>query len=94
MTKHGQIDNTKAYFVISEDNMPQISIPSYPPSYRSLQNFQDAVNENTMVVPGTNTDLGYAALAMNISNFKTANGGTYIVPISSGGRPIELTPIG
>ena len=57
----GQIGNIKAYFVISESKIPKISTPNSPPNYASLQLFQDTIDEKSMVVPVTNTDLGHTA---------------------------------
>ena len=73
MTKQTQIDNIKACFVISSNNVPKISTPNAPPNYTLLQAFQDALNINNMIVPAPNTELGHTALTMKKLHFTTAH---------------------
>ena len=87
MTSQAQIDNIKAYFVHTTDEIPKISTASDPPTFTSLQAFQDAINANAMAVPAPDTDLGHAALTMKTSHFTVANGGAYTDPTSPGTSP-------
>ena len=87
MTSQAQIDNIKAYFVHTIDEFPKISTASDPPTFTSLQAFQDAINANAMAVLAPDTDLGHAALIMKTSHFTVANGGAYTDPTSPGTSP-------
>ena len=87
MTSQAHIDNIKAYFVHTTDEIPKISTASDPPTFTSLQAFQDAINTNVMAVPAPDTDLGHAALTMKSSHFTVANGGAYTDPTSPGTSP-------
>lgn len=51
MTSQDQIDNIATYFVNTTDEMLKISTASDPPTFTSLQDFQDAINANAMAVP-------------------------------------------
>ena len=88
-----QIDNIAAYFVNTTDEMPKISTVSDPPTFTSLQDFQDTINANTMSVPAPGTDFGHAALTMKNSHFTAANGSAYMDPTSPGTSPINPNTI-
>ena len=94
MTSQIQIDNVKVYLVISSNNMSKISTPNAPPNYTPLQTFRDVINENSIVVPAPNTEVGHTALTMKKTHFNTANSGTYTDLISPGDRPSKPTTTG
>ena len=53
----------------------------------SLQEIQDAINENTMAAPSPDTDIGHASLTVKTSHVTTANGSTYTDHVSPGTSP-------
>ena len=84
MTSHAQIDNIKAYFVYTTENVSKISTASSLPNYTFLQVFQDSINKNEMAVPVPDIDIGHAVLTMKTAHFTAANKSTYTDPVSSG----------
>ena len=54
-------------FIIAYKDIPNISTPNEPSNYTSLKLFQDIINENMMVLPTPNTELGHKALRMKNS---------------------------
>ena len=52
--------------------------------HQQLQALQDALNENIMAVPASNTELEHVSLTMKKAYFTTANIGTYTDLISLG----------
>lgn len=94
ITSQTHIDNLKAYFVISSNDIPKISTPNTPPNYTLIHSFQVAINENVIALPAPNIHLGHASLTMKKVHFTTANSGTYTYPISPGDIPRKPTATG
>ena len=89
MTSQSQIDNIRAYFPYTNEDMPKISTVDSPPNYTSILAFQNAANENAMAVPAPNTDLGHGYLTMKQAHFNTANTATYNPPTDPGTKPTK-----
>ena len=64
MTSQSQIDNIVGLFKVKEHNIPHISTFTTPPTYTSIQLFQDEIKENIISIPAPNIYLGYVSLVM------------------------------
>ena len=67
------IDNIIRLFPTKSEDMPKISTPGNRPTYTSLRNFQDHLNDNAMAIPFPKNLLGHLGLVLPQDEYKAAN---------------------
>ena len=84
MQNQSNIDNIKGLFRTQLCDMPRISSATEAPTFTSLDNFQDALNENAMNIPSWASPLGHLFLTIEAAKFTVANGTAAVIPTDPG----------
>ena len=87
------ITSIQSFFQIAPEEMPKMSTATSKPNYTTIKKFLEALEQNAMSIPSTQSELGHLALVISDTDYTIANEGTpWKDPTNPGNSPTNPVP--